>query len=289
MTARISRGVRHFGVAAMLIVAAVGPANAQGRISTGTLRTEAKAQAVRVAAEYLSNLGPTFRSAAPPAQTGAAGWWLLIRPEAQILTGDEDAFQGVVFKMTGNYARFRSKQLQAGGPWVVDMDRTWWAFPVSGGFESDGSFQRINAIAEVGIVPIRPGMFKSTNQWQVGLFVQGGYKFRTDDSTAATEPDLEGGAADESEEETESALGRVRLDTRVNVPFDLTSTMKVQVIGRGNVWMDFLNSAEYYRLEGTLRIPLAGDKYFDLNWERGSGAPNFNKGDQWSANLTVTF
>ena len=75
----------------------------------------------------------------------------------------------------------------------------------------------------------------------------------------------------------------------MNVPFDLSATYRVQVIGRGNVWMDFLNAAEYYRLEGTLRIPLADDKFFDLNWERGSGAPNFNKGDQWSANLTVTF
>lgn len=43
------------------------------------------------------------------------------------------------------------------------------------------------------------------------------------------------------------------------------------------------------RAIGTLRVYVSKDRYFDFTFERGSGAPNFNKGDQFSANLTGTF
>lgn len=270
----------------------------EGRLSLGSVRTDAEARAVRIAAEYLSNLGPLFRGSGAPAATGAAGWWLLVRPEAQLLTGDEDAFDGVVVKLTGNYARFRAKRLppaapgQAPGPWVMDWERSWLAVPVSAGMESDGAFRRVNALAEVGVVPIFPGQFRGTTRYRVGAFLQGGYKFRADGAEqgggggAAADG---GGAADESEEAVESALARAKLDARLDVPIRVARQLSLRLIGNGSGWYDLVNTTTYFRVEGILRIPLARAQHFDLTYERGSGAPNFNRGEQFSANLTIAF
>jgi len=260
-----------------------------GKISLGSLRTEAKRQAVRVAAEYFKNLpGSFFASSDKPKATGEGGWWLDVAPEARLLTGDDDAFQGVVAKLTGNFARFHAKEL-APGVWVVDYDRTWWVFPLSVGAESDGAFRVVNAVAEVGIVPIFRNQFRNPNQLWVGLFLQGGYKFDAG-ATDATAPDDDvGGSADESEEQLDDALARAKLEARLQVPVRLTKDLELRLIGSGAGWYDIVNSTTYHRLEGTLRIPLTADKYFDFTYERGAGAPTFNKGEQFSANLTIAF
>ena len=44
------------------------------------------------------------------------------------------------------------------------------------------------------------------------------------------------------------------------------------------------------KLEGTIRLRLSDDYDLDLfQYQNGSGAPNFNAGDQFSANLVMKF
>jgi hypothetical protein len=258
------------------------PAVAQdGRISLGTLRTDAKVHAVRIAVDYLSNLGPLFASSEAPKDSNSTGWWLLVRPQAQMLTGNEDAFQGVVVKLTGNVARFHAKEL-APKVWVMDYDRTWFAFPISAGLESDGSFHSVNGLVEAGVVPIFRGQFKSQSHYQVGLFLQTGYKFSRSENEV-------GGSDDESEEGAEDALARFRADGKLDFPVTVANQVTLRMKGTGSGWFDMVNAAWYYRLEAGLGVPLGKDKSFDFTFERGSGAPNFNEGDQFSGNLTIAF
>jgi hypothetical protein len=52
-----------------------------------------------------------------------------------------------------------------------------------------------------------------------------------------------------------------------------------------------MNSEIYYTLEAKVRFYLSQqkDKFFDFEYQKGSGAPNFNQGDQFGIGLTVTF
>ena len=137
MTRRAS--LRRCAALAFSIAAATTVASAQEGLSIGTVRTAAKQQAIRVAADYLKQIpSEYFDGSKAPAASGGAGWWVLAYPEAKLLTGEKDAFQGVVAKMTGTYARFHAKELTP-GVWVVDMDRTMWMFPMSAVFSEGGA------------------------------------------------------------------------------------------------------------------------------------------------------
>ena len=63
----------------------------------------------------------------------------------------------------------------------------------------------------------------------------------------------------------------------------------VSFIGAATVWYDIANSVFYHRLVATLRLTVIENRHFDFTYEKGSGAPNFNEGSQFSANLAVTF
>jgi hypothetical protein len=99
-----------------------------------------------------------------------------------------------------------------------------------------------------------------------------------------------GGAADQSKEKTGDGLARMKLDSGID--FKLASfglDRDVTLIANATGWYDIAHSATYHRLEAILRLSLSKDRFFDLTYENGSGAPNFNKGSQFSANLTVQF
>ena len=82
--------------------------------------------------------------------------------------------------------------------------------------------------------------------------------------------------------------GSFAIDTKslINI-----SGVGVGLWGSADAWYDILNSEIYYRLEGTVRFFLSAnkDKFFSLNYQKGSGAPNFNQGEQFGMGLTVTF
>jgi hypothetical protein len=64
----------------------------------------------------------------------------------------------------------------------------------------------------------------------------------------------------------------------------------VGLAGKADCWYDFLNGEVYYTIQGKLRFYLTQnkDKFFDFKYQKGSGAPNFNQGDQFGMGLTVT-
>ncbi|MCZ4222641.1 hypothetical protein [Pedobacter rhodius] len=81
-----------------------------------------------------------------------------------------------------------------------------------------------------------------------------------------------------------------RLGVNTNSLFEL-SGIGVGLVGNGDVWYDFLNGQVYYTVQGKLRFYLTQnkDKFFEFKYQKGSGAPNFNQGDQYGLALTITF
>jgi hypothetical protein len=263
----------------------LGPriAAAQDGLSLGTVRTAAAQQAVRIVGDFLKNV-PDVVFEASKSPSAPLGWWFLAYPEAKLLTGDKDAFQGVETKLTGTFAYFHVKSV--GGAPAVDMDKTMWAAPLSLAAETDGTFRKTNVLAEAGVVPIFPGQYNWKAAFWLGGFLQGGYKFKTADSTGAA---ISGGAADQSNEPTNSALLRLKVDTRLDLPIGPSKSPSLHLITKGTYWYDLANSANYYHAELVIRLPLGGKESFDVTYEKGSGAPNFNKGDQFSTNIRVAF
>jgi hypothetical protein len=206
----------------------------------------------------------------------------------KILTGDEDSFNGVVVKVTGHRMYFKLKPNN-----FPDTTKMMHAMPVALGLETDRHFDNLNVLAEVGYVPFLLGegrAYKLGVNPAVGVFLQGGYKLYVDDAPA----DATGGAADESAEAPDGALLRLKAEGTAQLELARFSQKAddprgLYVLPRAAVWYDIANSETYCRLEGILRITLAKDRHFDLDYEKGSGAPNFNRGDQFSANLTVSF
>jgi hypothetical protein len=269
----------------------------ENSFSIGTLRTEAARAAVRLAVKYAKEYESIFAiQDTAGMRAGARTWFFDASPQVAMLTGDEDAFQGVVAKLTGNLVNARVIKLRDERTgtelpgYVIDRERgVIVVLPTSIGVESDGGFRTVNALGEVGFVPLFPRQYTRPNvQYRLGVFLQGGYKFRVDSISDTTA--TEGGGQDESEEEPESGLFRSRATAHLNlgVPFSPLQG-NVRLLGEGSAWYDFLNTKVYYRLDATVRLPLDEDKHFDFTFERGSGAPNFNTGEQFSANLTIVF
>ena len=252
-------------------------------LSIGALRTEAESAGIRLAADYVENtLGKaqTYIFANPNSRNV-----FLLVPEAHILTGDKDAFQGTTAKLTGLETFFpRNKEITP-GIFMPDLDRTIQTVPFAVGLESDGKFKNVDALAEVGYVPWLPPPWRF--RVRPGIFLQGGYKFSRGESPNGSSA----GDTDQSSEPGSSGLLRGKQSLVIDSsewPL-LTTPVKFKVMGSADVWEDMLNSAVYHRVTGTLRIIVSKDRFWDFKYEHGSGAPNFNRGDQFSTNITVAF
>lgn len=269
-------------------------------LSLGTVRTAAEVAAVKFLAEYAEGLDAIFVTNANEVKISGAdtGSILDLSPEISIETGDQDSFNGVIAKMTGNYMRVQlkdipdpldsTKTLQVG-----DLDKLVHVWPISFGFEGDRNFDSVSAILETGYIPllIPKGIgFRH----KVGIFAQAGYKF-----DATEEGELEtGGAQDQSAEEEDSSI--LRLKGRAGTQLCVLGEGKcwhkisddnwgVNIILDASGWYDLNNSEVYHSLEAILRLTLFDGRHFDLKYQDGSGAPNFNEGEEFSANLTVQF
>jgi len=259
------------------------PTPAPLSISLGALRTEATNAGIRLAADYVENTFGKLETHifADPKSRNV----LLLMPEAHILTGDKDAFQGVTAKLTGLETFFPREIEIAGGFPMPNLDATIQTLPFSAGFESDGKFKNVDALVEVGYVPWLPPPFRF--RVQPGIFLQGGYKFARGTSPSGTSA----GDTDQSSEPGNSGLLRGKQSLVIDSwewPL-LTTPVKFKVMGSADIWEDIVNSAIYHRVTGTFRIIISKDRYWDMKYEHGSGAPNFNRGDQFSTNITVAF
>lgn len=209
-----------------------------------------------------------------------------LTPNIDMQAGNSDAFSSITAKLTGMAVFFGTTTVS--GIVTPNTSKVIHTLPVSLGVETNSQFNFINTLLEVGYVPWYQGA--SNPDWikhtKLGVFLQAGYKARIDSSGNIST----GGQVDESQEALNSGLFRVKgsfaVDTKQLVSIQ---SVKLGLVGSSDVWFDFVNSATYYRLIGALRVYLNGANYLDLQFQRGSGAPNFNQGDQWGVGLTLLF
>ena len=249
-------------------------------LSLSTIRTKAENVAVGFLVEWAEEISVDKLIVGDE-------WLTEISPEISIQTGDEDSFNGLTAKLKGYHAEFQDTII--GGVPAPDSLKFFSVFPFSCGLETNREFNTINALLEVGCIPFKKlssKYFFGLNP-AIGIYLQGGYKFEIDDEKHLTD-----GAADESEEDADSFLLRTKLGGKGDIAvyeFGVNSKYSINLIPEAWVWYDLANDEFYHRLVGVLRLSMDRSKHFDLKYENGSGAPNFNEGDQFSANLTVVF
>jgi len=256
-------------------------------LSFGTVRTDADRGAINLYLSYNEQIDENkiFQEIGEDDFRIGRGWLTGFSPELLVQTGGEDAFRRVIAKIRGNY--FWPEAIGSGKK--PEKSKSFLRFPLAVGFETDHRFDQLNFIGEFGYEFIgRPvGKNQMIKRPEVGLFLQTGYKFDIEDKGEGEF----GGAVDESEEDSDSFIMRAALGGSAEI--DLFHFNKdrylVQFLPSGRLWYDLPNTEIYYRLDLILRLALTTDKSFDLRYELGSGEPNFNDGDQISANFTLRF
>lgn len=259
------------------------------QLSLGTVRTELRQNAIDFGIKYVQSLDSLFQY--QDILFSGKNSLFQLTPEFDVQSGTSDAFSSIDAKLSGLIMFFRNTEVA--GLVTPCTDCYMHLMPVSVGVETNNTFTVVNGILEFGYVPwYQSPMMKKIPQWmkhsKIGIFFQAGYKFDTD--TTRTNP--AGGQLDESKETLGQAILRLKGSAAIYTKslFDIGG-VGLGLWGSADAWYDFLNSEVYYRLQGTLRFFLTQnkDKYFNINYQKGSGAPNFNKGNQFGMGLTVAF
>jgi hypothetical protein len=257
-------------------------------VTIGTIKTDLKQNAINFGLSYLKSLDSLWEKQDFLLDGNKS--LFLITPDISIKSGNGDAFSSISAKLTGLTMLFDT--ISVAGRVTPNTAKTFHTFPLSLGIETNNKFNVVNGIAELGWVPWYQAASRNTPDFlkrtKFGIFIQGGYKFAVD----TTGKQAVGGEIDQSKEKTDNAIFRVKgsfgIDTKSLFHF---SGVGVGLVGSTDGWYDFLNSEIYYTIQGKLRLYLteSEDKFFDFQYQKGSGAPNFNQGDQYGIGLTVTF
>lgn len=259
------------------------------QIELGTIKTQLKQDAINLGINYAKSLDSLFKI--QDIQFNNKSSLFQLTPEFNVQTGNNDAFSAINAKLTGLFMIFQKTSVD--GILTPNTSKGFQTFPISLGIETNNKFNILNVIAEVGWVPWyqtvgninTPAFLKRT---KFGLFLQSGYKFGID----STGKSSVGGDIDESKESTDSGIFRAKAAFGIDTKslFQL-SGIGVGLVGTADGWYDFLNRQIYYSIQGKLRFYLTSnhDKLFDFKYQKGSGAPNFNQGDQFGMGLTLTF
>ncbi|MBK6346491.1 MAG: hypothetical protein IPF68_11240 [Bacteroidales bacterium] len=259
------------------------------RIDLSTIKTELRTSAISLGISYLKSLDSLFTL--QDIHQAEKNTLFQVTPEFDVLTGTSDAFSSVSARLSGIYMLFGDTLID--GVLTPNTARGFQTFPFSAGFETNNKFNVLNGIVEAGWVPWyqtegnrkTPGWLKHT---KFGLFVQAGYKFGIDTTGITTI----GGETDQSFEAPDHAILRTKGSFGIDTQslFEL-SGVGVGISGNADGWYDFLNNRVYYSVQGKIRFYLTGDKnrFFDFKYQKGSGAPNFNEGDQFGMGLTLMF
>ena len=252
-------------------------------IKSGLSQTSLDKIALNFAVDYVKKLEPKLELFKANNRS-----LLSFTPDIDVLIGTKDAFNGITLKYVGNIMYFDTTTI-AGEGGIPDLGKTFHNFPVALGLESNQDFTFINGVLEAGYIPWYQNdsnLNKYVKQTKAGIFIQGGYKFQVRDTLLMT-----GGDADESSEQLDDAILRLKgvIGFSPAFYFDEDKKFGISVIGNATTWYDILNQKFYYKLAGKLRFILHKDLYFDFGYEKGSGAPNFNQGEQFTANIGFQF
>ena len=267
----------------MIALLSAQPSLASTNLSIGTARADAGEAVLRIVAQASRNLSDFSHVQEVDSTARAVDWSFVFSPTIDLLSGERGALNGIVLKLTGNvYPHLAVEDRN------IKRDQNFLVLPISAGIEADGRFETINGLAEVGITPRWRTGILSYRDIHLTLFGQLGYKFRTSDA------DSTGPMEDESKEAEEDMLGRLKADLSGSLDLPALPGLsepeeRLACRGRAIGWWDFVNQATYFRVEAGLRLPVASGRMIDLLYERGAGAPNFTTGEQFSANLTISF
>lgn len=257
-------------------------------ITLGNIKTELKNSALNLGIQYLVSLDSAYKEQ-DILFTGKKSLFQ-ISPEFNVQTGTSDAFSAIDAKITGVALLFQTIKID--GIITPDTKKLFHTFPLSAGIETNNNFDYVNAICEAGYVPWYQAVFMNKvpawlKKTKLGIFLQGGYKFNLDITDSVNKS---GGGADQSKEPIDKAILRAKGSFGINTQELLNLLfLKIGLAGDANGWYDILNRTTYFSLEGKLRFFVGKNRYFDFVYQKGSGAPNFNKGDQYGINLTVGF
>jgi hypothetical protein len=253
-----------------------------GAISFGYAKTSLEQNAINFAISYLKKSEPMLEMFKDGKRS-----LLSFSPDIDILLGSDDSFNGLTVKYVGNIMRFQTTTV-AGIEGVPDLGRLFHNFPVALGFETAQDFSFINGIVEAGYIPWYqndrrvPALLRQT---KAGVFLQGGFRASLADNQINE---------NDTRKPSESQ-GKEILRTKMLVGFSPThyfgsdKSFGISMVGNGTAWFDFLNQELYYRLEGRLRLIFLTNYYLDFGYEKGSGAPNFMTGEQFTTNLSIIF
>lgn len=258
---------------------------AQTYINIGTVKTDLRKTALNIGFSYIRSLDSMYSG--KDLQFNGKKSFVMVTPEIDFKSGTEDAFSSVIAKADILVAKFRTTRT-ANGIEIPDAGKTMHVFPISIGAESNNRLDFLNGLVEVGYSPfyqtINVSDFLRASQF--GIYLQGGYKFHLPQATDS----ITGGDVDQSGEDPHEGILRVKGNVSLNTNQIVTlNAFKVGLVGEATAWYNFLNKDVYYSIDGIARIYLTSQLYFDVQYTRGSGAPLFNKGDQWGAGLTVQF
>jgi hypothetical protein len=264
----------------------------------GSVRTRAENKALSLAVDYGKKLAESANQALSLDSVSVSGKhpkYFLLTPDIHLKTGDEDAFQGILAKIKANLVVLPPfiKMRPPGAEHdllIPDPDGLFHVFTLSAGTETDGRFKTVNGLIELGW---EPEWLPKPNGWKIypGVYMQSGYKFVGNAVASPMTNGVTEGDVDQSSEQENEALGRAKASLEIASPtWNVMNTgLKFGLIGSGAIWYDIINTEVYHSVKGIARVILAPKKYFDLIYEHGAGAPTFNKGDQFSAGITIEF
>ena len=257
-------------------------------VTLGSVKTQLKQNAIQYGIRYVNSLDSLWEKQDFLLAGDRSSF--LLTPSVHIISGNADAFSSIQIKLTGLTLLFDT--ISIAGVITPNTAKTFQTFPFTMGLETNNKFNAVNGITELGWVPWYqsgerqlPMLLKKT---KLGIFIQGGYKFAIDSSGNAAL----GGETDQSSEKVHHAICRIRGSAGFDTPSIIHfSGAGIGLVGGADGWYDLLNSRWYYCLQGKIRLYLAPgkEKYFDFHYQKGSGAPNFNQGDQYGVSLTMQF
>ena len=253
-------------------------------LSLGGVKTELKNSAINFGIKYIRDL---FEAASTSTFKAGNKHLFDIGTEFNINSGTKDAFSSIDVKVQGLLMFFDT--IKIAGIESVNTSQFFNVVPFSIGMETNNRFDVANGILEVGYVPYYqnisnfPKILRST---KIGVFFQTGKKFDIGNSSEIPM----GGAIDESKENIGDEILRIKGSLAIDTK-NLFAKSMIGLSGGVDYWYDLLNTEVYYTLSGKLRFYTSKDKlnFFDFKYQKGSGAPNFNQGDEFGIGLTVTF
>jgi hypothetical protein len=259
-----------------------GTATAQeSAVSLGYVRTEFGRNAANFAVDYAEKLEPKLDFFKANSRS-----LISFSPDIRILLGTGDAFNGIVAKYVGSIMAFAVKSV-AGVDGVPDLSKIYHVFPVSLGMETNKECSYVNGMLEVGYMPMIntdrrvPEIVRSL---VAGIFMQGGYRTIVDDS-------LNQAGSFNGRNRTEDVLVRAKFSAKYHplIMFDKKDEFGAGLVCNFGVWYDVIENDFPYTLSGKLRLILKKDYSLDFKYEKNSGEPNFQSGEQWTSNISVDF